>query len=535
MHLTWTAPGDDANTGTASTYDIRYSTSPITVANWGSATQSTGEPIPSAAGSTETFTVTALADNTTYYFALKTADKVPNWSALSNVDSGTTQNSPPVLSNGAVSPTSGYTSTTFTYSVTYTDAENDAPVSITVSIDGGTPAAMTVKAGEDGDYTNGEIHEYTITGTDLGLGSHTFQFAASDGIDDATGDTGSHDAPDVSSPPSGGGGGGGGIGGVDRTAPRLSDISASGITKTSTDIYWKTQELSDSQVEYWASPSMFSELDEAMVINHHIRLINLTPATTYHYKAMSRDKAGNLAVSDEYTFTTLGIPAAFSVSALEIAPTEVDIGEKVTINVVVSNTGDAAGSYEVTLKIDDVVVTTEEIIDLAGDADQKVTFTISKDAPDTYAVNVNGLSGTFVVRAFVVRAVLLKRAAFSISNLTISPAEVITGESVTISVMVVNTGELEGSYTVTLKINGVAEGTKELTLAAGASKTVSFVVSKDTPGSYEAEIDVQTGEFTLLTPPIAISWPLIGVIVAAAAVIGLAVVLLVRRRRAIAN
>jgi PKD repeat protein len=89
--LTWTAPGDDGNTGTASEYDIRYSTSPITVANWNAATQCIGEPAPQPAGSSETFTVTHLfPGGTTYYVALKTADDVSNWSPLSNVASGMT-------------------------------------------------------------------------------------------------------------------------------------------------------------------------------------------------------------------------------------------------------------------------------------------------------------------------------------------------------------------------------------------------------------------------------------------------------------
>jgi len=83
--LIWTAPGDDGNSGTASQYDIRYSTSSISDGNWASATQVTGEPIPKSAGSAETFTVTGLQNGTTYYFAIKTADEVPNWSALSNV------------------------------------------------------------------------------------------------------------------------------------------------------------------------------------------------------------------------------------------------------------------------------------------------------------------------------------------------------------------------------------------------------------------------------------------------------------------
>ncbi|MBU0982865.1 MAG: fibronectin type III domain-containing protein, partial [candidate division Zixibacteria bacterium] len=88
--LSWTAPGDDGNTGTASQYDIRYSGSAITDANWDAATQVSGEPTPQPAGSSESFTVTGLVENTTCYFAIKTADEVPNWSALSNVCSGTT-------------------------------------------------------------------------------------------------------------------------------------------------------------------------------------------------------------------------------------------------------------------------------------------------------------------------------------------------------------------------------------------------------------------------------------------------------------
>ena len=89
--LTWTAPGDDGNTGTATSYDVRYSTATITDTNWGSAAQCTEEPSPQPAGSSETFTVAGLDANTTYYFGLKTSDEVPNESPLSNVASNTTK------------------------------------------------------------------------------------------------------------------------------------------------------------------------------------------------------------------------------------------------------------------------------------------------------------------------------------------------------------------------------------------------------------------------------------------------------------
>jgi hypothetical protein len=91
VDLTWTSPGDDGNTGTAASYDIRYSTSDITRANWFSATQASGEPVPLVAGTFQSFTVVGLSPATTYYFVIKTKDEANNWSDLSNVVSAKTQ------------------------------------------------------------------------------------------------------------------------------------------------------------------------------------------------------------------------------------------------------------------------------------------------------------------------------------------------------------------------------------------------------------------------------------------------------------
>jgi len=116
--LSWTAPGDDGTSGTATTYDVRYSTSPITSGNWGSATQATGEPSPSAAGTAETFQATGLSGSTTYYFALKTLDESSNSSGLSNNAVGTTQASGTTLtlhpSGANASDNASYTSSAAT-------------------------------------------------------------------------------------------------------------------------------------------------------------------------------------------------------------------------------------------------------------------------------------------------------------------------------------------------------------------------------------------------------------------------------------
>ena len=100
--LSWTAQGDNGNSGTATTYVIKYSVSAITTdEQFNTATDVTGEPAPSAAGTNQSMTVSGLTPGQTYYFAMKTQDEVPNISGLSNSQSAVTKatplNNPPVL------------------------------------------------------------------------------------------------------------------------------------------------------------------------------------------------------------------------------------------------------------------------------------------------------------------------------------------------------------------------------------------------------------------------------------------------------
>ena len=196
----------------------------------------------------------------------------------------------------------------------------------------------------------------------------------------------------IAAPAPGGGGGGGGI------PLEITNVIVSNITENSADISWDTNKPSNSQVEYWASPRMTTPLDQAMVTSHLIHLTGLTSDTTYHFIAKSWDASGMLALSDEYTFTTRKAPvAAFACSNLSISPGEVNIGEAVTISVMVANTGTAFGTYKVTLKINGVVEETKDITLNAG-ASEKVTFTMVKDVAGTYSVEVDGLKGSFTVK-----------------------------------------------------------------------------------------------------------------------------------------
>ena len=58
-----------------------------------------------------------------------------------------------------------------------------------------------------------------------------------------------------------------------------------------------------------------------------------------------------------------------------------------------------------------------------------------------------------------------------VSNLTVSPQEVESRQSVTVSVNITNTGEAEGTYPVVLKISGVQIDEQNVTVGRQAPST----------------------------------------------------------------
>jgi hypothetical protein len=73
--LMWTAPGDDLMCGTASSYEVVSSASPITPQNFAAATPVPGAPAPSAAGTSQSF---ALPADTRRYVAIRAVDEQGN-------------------------------------------------------------------------------------------------------------------------------------------------------------------------------------------------------------------------------------------------------------------------------------------------------------------------------------------------------------------------------------------------------------------------------------------------------------------------
>jgi len=99
----------------------------------------------------------------------------------------------------------------------------------------------------------------------------------------------------------------------------------------------------------------------------------------------------------EITFLVMPKPAKFKVTNLIINPSEVEVGQLVTISVKVENIGDVNGSYTIYLKVNDTIINKRTVI-LAGGEFTIVEFKITIHEVGTFLVDVAGLKGFLIVR-----------------------------------------------------------------------------------------------------------------------------------------
>jgi outer membrane protein assembly factor BamB len=89
-------------------------------------------------------------------------------------------------------------------------------------------------------------------------------------------------------------------------------------------------------------------------------------------------------------------PAQMSAQYLSVAPQQTSANQPVTISTNVVNTGDEAGNLNIALKINGQVEQTK-MVNVGPQGTQPVKFTVTKTEPGTYAVDVGGQKGSFIV------------------------------------------------------------------------------------------------------------------------------------------
>jgi chitodextrinase len=120
----------------------------------------------------------------------------------------------------------------------------------------------------------------------------------------------------------------------DVTAPIISTVAASNITTNSATISWNTNEASNTQVEYGLTTTYGSStvVNATLVSSHAQSLTGLAAGSVYNYRVKSRDAAGNLGTSGNFTFTTAAVPNSAPVisSAAAATPTTANVGQAIS-------------------------------------------------------------------------------------------------------------------------------------------------------------------------------------------------------------
>jgi archaellum component FlaG (FlaF/FlaG flagellin family) len=564
--LTWTAPGDDGTTGTAGTYDIRYATAAIDEGNWETATQATGEPTPGVAGTNETFMVTGLSANTTYYFALKTGDEIPNLSPVSNIPSATTLAVPPpppdTTPPAAVTNLAAGSPTQTTVTLTWTAPGDDGAIGTataydiryaTAAIDEGNWGTATQAAGEPAPGVAGSSEAFMVTGLAAGT-TYFFALKTADEVPNRSPISNSPNAATLSTtppvPPPAGGGGSAGGGGGPPSGPGATSLTAytndAGVfnlaaAASSEDnkvqlafakgVQARTREGSPLKVASitglvdpppppvnarsvglayelgpdgatFAPPIALTFVFDPALLPPGFPARDVVIATWdaagkrwVPLDGITVDTTRN-AVSamvshfSQYTVLAIARPAAFSVSNLSLSRPEIKPGESLSVAAQVTNRGDVAGSYAATLRVNGAAEPGQSL-EVPANANRTVTFTITGGTPGTYAVELNGLSAQFTVSSPP------RPAAFSVNSLTVSPPEVKPGEDATISLIVSNTGESAGSYTLTVMVDGSERESRQVTLSPHTSQNVVLSAAHLTPGVHTVTVGSESGVFVV--------------------------------------
>jgi hypothetical protein len=183
----------------------------------------------------------------------------------------------------------------------------------------------------------------------------------------------------------------------DTTAPVISGVTTSGLSSGGVTISWTTNEAADTQVQYGTTTSYGSTttLDTTKVTSHGVTLTGLTPGTVYHFRVKSRDAAGNLRNSADFTFTTatVGLPGQLRFSSATYTTAENGGGVLVTVTRTGGTTGSVSVSYatgdDTATAGSDYTATSGMLTFADGETEKTFTILITDDALAEDAESLN--------------------------------------------------------------------------------------------------------------------------------------------------
>lgn len=504
--VTWTAAadGDSGLAGYAVCWDTTADTNPPSTVN---------------TSNLVTENITVIADGAGYYFHVKARDNAGNWSSPLHLGPFHISVQSPVLDFGAVSPASGYQNGKYIYSVNYRHPQGLPPTMINVVIDGTASDNMTWTTGQSGNFTTNQVFIYEVQGSSLAVGNHTFSFTATDNASHiAVGDINTHSGPAISAQAVGGfGGGGGGVGGGGG-APVGAGITNLAIYTNNDGLFNMPGEArsEDGKVLLQFSKGVLSQTKDST----QLKYVKIVPVDS-----PADAPAGSQFIGKVY----------------EMTPEGATFAPAVTMTIFYESGNLPAGIDTNSLAIVLYNPETRSWMPLQS----VVNKTANSVTTGVEHFSIYAVLGKKAVIPVITQAALTP-AKFSLSGITVNPVTAMPGESVTVSARVSNTGETDGDYEVILKVNGMVESTRTISVKAGSSDTVTFTVSRDNPGDCEVEINGAKAVFTVQAAPQTTAtptepdvkrggrgpnWLLIGLLAFGGLALGVGVVMFINRGR----
>jgi hypothetical protein len=185
-------------------------------------------------------------------------------------------------------------------------------------------------------------------------------------------------------------------------------------------------------------------------------------------------------------------PATFTLSNLDINPSEAFPGEAILISLNTTNVGDLEGDQTINLEINNLIKDTKNIT-LAGGASEFVEFTYVETVVGNHTVKIGDLVGSFIIKPAPPET-----SNIVLSNLKVDPYEVWVDQPVTLTATAQNPTTQTDSLTVKVIVDDIVVESKRIELEAGATQTVQFTVNASSEGRHTVKLNTLSGSFMIV-------------------------------------
>jgi hypothetical protein len=202
------------------------------------------------------------------------------------------------------------------------------------------------------------------------------------------------------------------------------------------------------------------------------------PSFVQYYDGIVTAEIGHFSTYAVLAYTS---PAIFDVTQITTSAESIAAGSDMDIQALVVNHGDLTDTCTICCMIDSVSYAMEEVTLDGGDS-TTVTFKVTPEILGMHTIQIGLLESTFTVTK------PYKPATFTTSSINISPSEIYLGETVEISTLVNNIGDLSGTYEAILKMDNKYIDSKSLEVSGGDSDIIIFTLEPKTEGEHAVNI-----------------------------------------------